>query len=210
MNDSRAKLLPVAARHRYAPWLRGESEPDRRDSRVRDIVRRVDGRAAGVDVREVPGDERAVGVQAALALDDRRRPEVGPGEFLRPRPSDADRPPCRLRQPGRFDGRLGAVLAAETAAHVRNDDPDLVGGQAECPSQVPFRTIGSVAARPDGQFAVGPFRDARPRLHRRVLDVGQRVGFAEGLGRIGESPLDIALACWGVPCPVWACSFRYA
>ena len=138
MNDSRAKLLPVAARHRYAPWAQRRVGADRRDSRVRDIVRRVDGRAAGVDVREVPGDERAVGVQAALALDDRRRPEVGPREFLRPRPSDADGPAGRFRQAGRFDRRLGAVLAAETAAHVRNDDPDLSADRPNARARSPF------------------------------------------------------------------------
>ena len=33
---------------------------DRRDSRIRDAVRRIDGRAAGVDVGEIPGDQRAV------------------------------------------------------------------------------------------------------------------------------------------------------
>ena len=56
----------------------------------------------------------------------------------------------------------------------------------------PLRTIRPVAARPDGELAVGPFRDAGSRLHRRVLDIGQRVGLAEGLGRIGEALLDIA------------------
>ena len=162
------------------------------------IVRRVDGRTAGVDVGEVPGSQRA-GVQTPPWHSiTRRRPEVGPSELLGPRPAHADGPPGRLGQSGRLDGRLGAVLAAEPTAHVRHDDPDLLGGQAEQPSQFALRAIGTVATRPHGQLAVVPFGHGRTRLHRHVLDVGQLVGCTERLGRSAK-PVSIDPRVWAGP-----------
>jgi len=58
----------------------------RQDARIGYIVRSVYCRAARVDAREVPGDQRALAIQPAFALDDSGGTAVGPGEFLGPRP----------------------------------------------------------------------------------------------------------------------------
>ena len=86
---------------------------------VRDLVGRINGRAAGVDVREVPGDQRAFGVETALALDDRRRPEIGPGELLGPRPAHAD----RLARPPWPGGPLPVRPARRACRRIRRPCP---------------------------------------------------------------------------------------
>src|SRR5581483_7697827 len=95
------------------------------------VVGRADGGGTGVVVVIFPGGERAVLADAAGNLDDSRRPQVGPHEFLVARPDELDRFARGLGEPGGFDGTAAGVLAAVAGAGVGNDHAHAVLGEAE-------------------------------------------------------------------------------
>ena len=97
--------------------------------------------------------------------------------------------PAALRQPGRLDGRLAGVLAAVAGARVGHDHAHVVLGDAEGAGQLAADAERPLRAGPDGELAVGPLRDGRPRLERRVGDVGDRVGRLDGRDRPRFKPV---------------------
>ena len=87
-----------------------------------DPVRRFDGRWSGVDVDEVPGGDRAVGIQTGLSLNDGGGAEVRPGEFFFPCPSQGDWFAGGFRQPRGLHRGFPGMFAAKTRTEVRDDD----------------------------------------------------------------------------------------
>src|SRR5262249_20560962 len=148
---------------------------DEQRARVRDPVRGLNGRRARVVVGEVPRRDPAVGVEAGLDFKQSGGTEVGPHEFLGPRPAQAHGTSGLTREPRRVNGALAGVLAAEAAAGVRHDHTDFFGRDVERLGQLTLYIVRTLRARPHRQLAVFPLGDGRAWFHRRVLDVGNLV-----------------------------------
>src|SRR6266849_2936813 len=96
----------------------------------RDIVGRVDARASGIVVMELPVGDLTVLAHSAGDFDDPGRAEVRPGELLRAGPDELDRLARGLGEAGRFDGGLAGVLAAVSGTGIGRDHADLSLGHA--------------------------------------------------------------------------------
>ena len=83
----------------------------------------------------IPQADLAVAVDARLDLDYGRRPVGIVEKLLRAAPGDLHGFAGDLGQPGRLDGLLRRILAAESAAHKRRDDPDILRGETDAPGQ---------------------------------------------------------------------------
>ncbi len=149
------------------------------DELIGDVVRRTDGGGAGVVVVVLPGDERAVLLDARADLDEAGGAQVGPGEFILARPDNFDGLAGGFCQARGFDGRFAGVLAAIAAAHVGLDDAHLRRREMEgCISSsrtpkgrwVPVHTVS---------LPLGPFGDGGAGFERRVGDVFDSVAFLE-------------------------------
>ena len=127
---------------------------------------------------------------AALDLDDARRPEVGPGEFFLAGPDQLDRPAGLAGQARGLDGRFARVLAAVAGAGVGHDHPHRVVGEPERAGQLAAHAERSLRAGPHGQLAVLPLRHGGAGLERGVGDVGDRVRLLEADVRGLETRLD--------------------
>ena len=104
----------------------------------------------------------AVGGRAGAHVDDRRRPEVGPGELLLARPLQPHGPARRPGEARGRDGDVGLVLAAEPGARVGDDHPHL--GPRPSPAPRPARGARRTAAACRSRRSAGrpPTRRARP------------------------------------------------
>ena len=74
--------------------------------------------------------------------------------------------------------RIGAdeQLAAEAAADIGRDQPDIVLGDAQRLGDVALAPVDHLVGGPEGQLAVLPGGDGRMRFHHRVRLVGRGVG----------------------------------
>src|SRR5258708_30522693 len=85
-------------------------------------IGRVNPALVGVDVDEMPGGDFAVRVEAGFNLDDRRRAEICPGEFLLARPAQRDGFARSLCETRRFHRALARVLPAKARATIAHHD----------------------------------------------------------------------------------------
>src|SRR5207245_5703327 len=92
----------------------GRSRRNKLAAMLFDPVRRFDGRWSRVDVNEVPGCDRAVGIQTRLSLNDGGGAEVRPGEFFFPCPSQRDWFARGFRQPGGLHRGFASMFAPKT------------------------------------------------------------------------------------------------
>ena len=162
------------------------------DLLVRDFVGRADPGGPGVVVVELPGRELAVRARAAADVDDARGTEVGPGELFFSSPHDLHRTGGGARQPRGLDGDLARVLAAVAGSRVGHDHADLVLRDPKGLRQLAAHAEGALRSRPHRQRAVLPLGDRRPRLQRRVRDVGHGVRGGELRRRGGQRVVDRA------------------
>src|SRR5690348_9262141 len=104
---------------------------------IRNIVKRADGRAAGVVVVKLPCGDRPISAHASACFNDSRRAEVSPGEFLLARPDQLHRFTRSFGQSRSFNGRLTSVLASVAGAGVGHDDTNALFGNTKRLSKVP-------------------------------------------------------------------------
>ena len=64
------------------------------------------------------------------------------------------------------------MFAAKRRSEIRDDDMNVFSAQVKCAYEFGAMPKGVLRAGPDGQFAIGPFGDSRPRFQRSMLDVG--------------------------------------
>src|SRR5262245_46186090 len=145
------------------------------DLLVRNGVRGSDRGPARVVVVELPRGEGPVFLDPRGHFDESGRAEIGPGELLLAGPGDLDRLPHGLGEPRGLDRGVHGVFAAVPGAHVRDDDADLVRGEAERPDYLVADPERALRPGPDGDLAVGPLGDGHTRFERAVGDVGDRV-----------------------------------
>ena len=128
-------------------------------------------------------------------------PEIGPGELLFARPAHgkrAGRPPWPA---GPLRSPLRPVCLPPKPPPVSGTiTRTFVGGHLQRAGQLAADAEGVLRARPDGQLVVVPFGHGRPRLHRRVLDIGDFVAFVEYGFRGGKIGIGNAAASdpWAV------------
>ena len=137
-------------------------------------VRRLDARAAGVDVDEVPARDLAVAVERRLDVDRGGGAERGPGELLVARPAQRDRLARGFRETRRFDGGLAGVLAAEPAAEIGDDDADLLLGDVKRVGELAADAEGVLRGRPDRHLPRRPTPRRPPAAPSGVLHVRRR------------------------------------
>ena len=181
-------------RRRARPGRR-EREPDQGAGRQ---VRRADvawaAATRGLEALVVPGDQVAVGVEAALDLHHHRRPVVLPDVLVAAHPLHAHRCTDRLRHQHRVDrGGVGAVEAVAAGA-LLVDHVHLLVLEAEHLRHGCAERIDALRRRPDGRLVRLHVGDRAGRAHRPVQLVRVVVGRLDDLRRAGERLVDVAVA----------------
>jgi hypothetical protein len=176
---------------RAAVGARGVEHPARENHRRQCRV----GARVHDDV-DVLGHQAAVRRDAGPVVDNRCVALGRRGDVLVPVVDHPDRPAGGPREECRVDGQHGRVLflAAEGAAGLRLDDPDLLDRQAECAPEGRVDEIGALERAGDRDPAIrGRGRDHRLRLDVDVLLGTHAVGpFHDQVG-LGEARLQVAL-----------------
>src|SRR5882757_9287505 len=85
-------------------------------------VRRVQTRAAGIEIGELPIFEVTVGIHGRANVDDAGGAEVSPSKFFLASPDDFDRLLGGASETRGFDGGFTGMLAAVAGASVRHQD----------------------------------------------------------------------------------------
>src|SRR5262249_44507861 len=89
--------------------------------------------------------------------------------------------------------RTELQLAAEAAAHVLTDDPDVGLGNVQARREVVARRVDALCRDPRRQLVAVPLAHRAVRLHADVRDDVRRVGLFQREGRGLESGLEIAV-----------------
>ena len=152
---------------------------------------------AGVhDDVDVLGHQPSVRRHAGPVVDNGRVAFRRRRDVLVPVVDHPDRPAGSPREERRVNGQHGRVLflAAEGAAGLRLDDPDLLDGQAERAPEGRVDEVGALERAGDRDPAIrGRGRDHRLRLDVDVLLGTDAVGPFHDQGGLGEARLQVAL-----------------
>src|SRR5262249_26269345 len=135
-----------------------------------DAIGRLDGGRSRVNIEEMPGSYCSTRVETRLSLNHRGRTEIRPGEFFLARPEQGHGFAGRLGQPRSFDRGFTGMFAAKRRPEIRDNDMNVFSSDVKCAGEFGAMSERVLRPGPDGQFAIGPFGDSRPRFQRRMLN----------------------------------------